>query len=303
MEGGAGLKALVLGSAAGGGFPQWNSACRLCVLAWAQDPRARPRTQASVAVSADGEHWLLIGASPDLRQQILAQPALHPREGARSSPVFGVALVSADVDGIAGLLVLRESQPLEVFGEVELLSVLGANRVFEVLDPVLVRRRAISMMEAVDCGYGLTLTLLPMPGKIPLYLEDRGAREAERGQAFAAQVRAGGSTVIVAPACAEITDAVLAQLAGADVLFFDGTLFTDREMIEAGVGKKTGRRMGHVPMTGPGGSLERLAGLTCRRIFLHINNTNPVLLDGSPEREIVERPGFEVAFDGMEVAL
>ena len=251
----------------------------------------------------DGEHWLLISASPDLRQQILAQPALHPKERSRSSPVFAVVLVSADVDGIAGLLVLRESQPLEVYGEAALLSVLGANRVFDVLDPALVRRRTISTMEPVDCGYGLTLTLLPMPGKIPLYLEDRDAREAERGLAFAAQVQAGGRTLIVAPACAEITDSVLAQLANADVLFFDGTLFTDREMIEAGIGKKTGRRMGHVPMTGPGGSLEQLAGLTCRRIFLHINNTNPVLLDGSPEREAVERAGFEVAFDGMEVAL
>jgi len=149
----------------------------------------------------------------------------------------------------------------------------------------------------------MTLTILPMPGKAPLYLEDRAAAQPAPEPTYAARVQANGRSIVIAPACAEITGAVRAQLLGADVLFFDGTLFTDSEMIDAGLGPKTGRRMGHVPISGPDGTLARLGDLPCRRVFLHINNTNPIWLDGSPERLAVERAGFEVAYDGMEVRL
>jgi pyrroloquinoline quinone biosynthesis protein B len=142
-----------------------------------------------------------------------------------------------------------------------------------------------------------------MPGKVPLYLEDRGASETEPGPNYAALLEANGRSVIVAPACAEITPSVVRHLSGADVVFFDGTLFTDDEMIVAGLGPKTGRRMGHVPISGPGGTLEGLADLPCRRILAHINNSNPILLRDSPERRTVEAAGFEIAFDGMEVQL
>jgi pyrroloquinoline quinone biosynthesis protein B len=294
------MKGLVLGSAAGGGFPQWNCGCSLCALARAGDPRARPRTQVGMAATADGLHWLLIGASPDLRQQILQTPALAPR-APRHSPIAGVVLVSADIDGLAGLLTLREQQPLRIFAPAPILRILAENRLFAALDPALVERVAITPGEPMQTEGGLTLTLLEMPGKIPLYHEDRAAAAAETAATYAARLDSAGRTAIIAPACADITETVLAKLAAAHVLFFDATLYRDDEMILAGAGHKTGRRMGHVSLCGPDGALARLAGLTARRIFFHINNTNPILLDGSPERREVEARGYEVAFDGMEV--
>ncbi|MCW3473254.1 pyrroloquinoline quinone biosynthesis protein PqqB [Limobrevibacterium gyesilva] len=299
----SGLTALILGAGAGGGVPQWNCACRVCQLVRSGDARVCASTQVGVAFSADETHWLLVGASPDLRQQILKTPQLHPREGPRDSPIFATALISADVDGIAGLLVLREQQRLSVFAPGPVLEVLRRNAVFDVLNPAMVDRIHVAPLHAVDCGYGLTLTLLPMPGKVPLYLEDRAAEQPQAAPTYAALVQANGHRVIVAPACAEISDTVRSHLRLADVVFFDGTLFTDDEMITAGVGTKTGRRMGHVPVSGVGGSLEGLADLPARKIFLHINNTNPLLLNGSPERRQAEEAGFEVAFDGMEVRL
>jgi pyrroloquinoline quinone biosynthesis protein B len=295
--------AVVLGAAAGGGFPQWNCGCHLCSLVRAGDPRVRAATQASVAVSGDGESWLVVGASPDLRQQILQTPCLWPHTAGRHSPITGVLLIGGDIDAIAGLLVLRERQPLTVYAPAGLLDVLAANSVFDVLDPAMVRRVEIRPMEPFTCGGDLTVTLLPMPGKIPLYLEDRASVEAEAAPTYAALLEAGGRKVIVAPGCANITEAVRAQLRQADVLFFDGTLFTDDEMIAAGLGVKTGRRMGHTPLSGPDGTLARLADLPGRRILLHINNTNPILLSDSPERRTVEAAGFEVAYDGMEIQL
>ncbi len=297
------LTALVLGSAAGGGFPQWNCACRLCTLAWNNDPRVRSATQASLAFSADGAHWLVVGASPDLREQILANSHLHPRatDSRRNSPIMAVAVVSADVDGIAGLIVTRERQRLTLLAAAPVLDILRANPVFDVLDPALVERVALTPDEPFDVGHGLRLTLLTMPGKIPLYLEDRASATAQPAATYAAMVQAHGRTAIYAPGCAQITDAVRAKLAQADALFFDGTLFTDDEMIAAGVGTKTGLRMGHVPISGPDGSLARLSGLPGRRIYVHINNTNPVLVAGSPERAAVEAAGFTVGQDGMEV--
>jgi pyrroloquinoline quinone biosynthesis protein B len=299
----AGPKAVVLGSAAGGGFPQWNCGCRLCSLVRHGDPRVRPATQASVAVSGDGEGWLIVGASPDLRQQISQTPVLWPRADGRDSPITGVVLIGGDIDAIAGLLVLRERQPFTIYAPAALLAVLAENDVFDVLDRTLVRRVEISPMQPVSCGGNLTLTLLPMPGKVPLYRETPGATEPEAGLTYAAMLEAHGRTVVVAPACADISAAVLAQFRDADVLFFDGTLFTDDEMIEAGLGTKTGARMGHVPVSGPNGTLTGLAGLQARRILLHINNTNPILLSDSPQRRQVEAAGFEVSFDGMEVLL
>jgi len=295
--------AVVLGSAAGGGFPQWNCGCHLCNLARQGDERVRAATQASVAITGDGESWVIVGASPDLRQQLTQTPRLWPRVGGRDSPIAGVVLIGGDIDAIAGLLVLRERQPFTIYAPQALLSVLSDNDLFNVLDPAIVRRTPIQPLQPIACGGGMTLTLLPMPGKVPLYRETPGATEPEAGLTYAAMISAGGRSVIVAPACANITDDVLAQFRAADVLFFDGTLFTDDEMITAGLGTKTGTRMGHVPLSGPNGTLARLAGLPARRILLHVNNTNPILLSDSPERRQVDAAGFEVAYDGMEVRL
>jgi pyrroloquinoline quinone biosynthesis protein B len=256
-----------------------------------------------VAFSGDGESWVLVGASPDVRQQILQTERLAPRNHTRDSPITGVVLIGGDVDAIAGLLVLRERQDLTVLAPPRVLDMLAASQIFDVLDPDLVRRVEAAPLTPVQCGGGLTVTILPMPGKAPLYLEDRSAVDAASEPTYAALVQANGRSVIVAPACADITDAVRQQVSNADVLFFDGTLYRDDEMIAADLGPKTGRRMGHVPIDGPDGTLVRLADLPCRRIFLHINNTNPILLAGSPERQAVEQAGFEVAYDGMEVRL
>jgi pyrroloquinoline quinone biosynthesis protein B len=294
------MQALVLGAAAGGGFPQWNCGCPNCTLARAGDPAARPRTQASIAVTA-GQGWLLVGASPDLRQQILANPDLAPPAGTRASPITGVVLVSADIDGIAGLLTLREQHRFRLFAPAAILAVLRANAIFASLDPSLVQQIELQPHHPIETGQGLTLTLLEMPGKTPLYQEDRQAQAAAPAATYAARLDAGGQVCIIAPACARITDQVLASLAPATTLFFDGTLFTDDEMIAAGLSHKTGQRMGHVSVTGADGALARLAPLRARKIFFHINNSNPMLLEHAPERRQVEAAGFTVAFDGMRV--
>jgi pyrroloquinoline quinone biosynthesis protein B len=297
------MRCIVLGAAAGGGFPQWNCGCANCVRARAGDPAALPRTQASVAVSGDGERWLIVGASPDLRQQILATPCLAPPAGTRASPIAGVLLVSADIDGIAGLLVLREQHRFRLFAPASIMAVLAANGVFASLDAALVERVEIMPGQDFDTGFGLMAGLLEMPGKIPLYQEDRAAAAAAPAITYAARLRARGTCCVVAPACARITPAVLASLADADLLFFDGTLFTDTEMIDAGLSWKTGARMGHVSVSGPEGALAQLAGLRARKVFFHINNSNPMLLADSPQRAAVQAAGFEVSYDGMDVAL
>jgi pyrroloquinoline quinone biosynthesis protein B len=297
------MKCLVLGAAAGGGFPQWNCACRVCARARSGDPAARPRTQVSVAATADSAHWLIIGASPDLRQQILQTPALFPSGGARHSPIAGVVLLSADVDGIAGLLVLREQQALRIFAPAPILDILAQNQIFAALDSRLVERVELAPNTPVVAAPGLTLTLLPMPGKIPLYQENRNSVLAEPGATYAARLEADGRCAIIAPACADYSSVVQESLEPADVLLFDGTLFTDDEMIIEGVGHKTGRRMGHMPVSGPDGSLAKLAEHPGRCIYLHINNTNPMLLDDSPQRAEVHAAGVEVAYDGMEIVV
>jgi pyrroloquinoline quinone biosynthesis protein B len=299
----SGLTALVLGAAAGGGFPQWNCGCRLCSLARSGDPRVRSATQASIAVSGNGTEWVVIGASPDLRQQVQQNPCLWPAHAPRHSPIAAVVLLGGDVDAIAGLLVLRERQPFTVYAPAPLLDLLRQNSIFNVLDPAVVRQEPIALHEPVRCAGDVALTLLEMPGKVPLYLESHGATSAEPGPTYAARLTANGRSVIMAPACAEITEQVRQQLRDADLVFFDGTLFTDDEMITTGLGQKTGRRMGHVPISGPGGTLQALADIPGRRVLLHINNSNPILLRDSPERQQVEAAGFEVAHDGMEIVL
>lgn len=271
----------------------------------AGDPAAPPRTQASIAVSADGDRWLLINASPDLRQQIAATPALHPRPGTlRNSPIGAVLLTGAEVDTLAGLLHLRERQPFEILAAPQTLAVLDANPIFRALNPEFVGRRAILPGQAVE-ALGIAVTPYAVPGKVPLFAEqgaDPGV--AEDGEALGVAFSADGGTLHYIPGCAAMTDALRQRLAGADCVLFDGTLFHDAEMIALGAGPKTGRRMGHMPMTGPGSSVEAFAAIPVRRrVFVHINNTNPALLADSPERAILRDAGWEVAQDGMEIRL
>jgi len=296
--------AIVLGAAAGGGFPQWNCRCAVCQLAWAGDARVRPRTQASLAVSADGEAWTILNASPDLRAQVEATPALQPRRGVRDSPIAAVVLTGAEVDQVAGLLTLRERQDLTVLATAETLAALAANPIFGVLAASVVTRKVVARDQPFALPGGLTAELFAVPGKVALYLEgDDPALATETGANVGVEVACGERRLIYVPGAAAVTAGLRERLARADVVLFDGTLFVDDEMIATGTGAKTGRRMGHMPVEGADGTLAALAGLTARRILTHINNTNPILVEGSPERRKVEAAGFEIAEDGMEIML
>ncbi len=297
------LTAIVLGAAAGGGFPQWNCACPVCRLAWAGDLRVKRLTQASLAVSADRELWVLLNASPDLRAQLLATPALQPRTSPRSSPITAVILTGAEVDQVAGLLTLRERQGFALFATAETLGALAANPMLNVLGDA-VRRCATARNEPFALPGGISAELFAVPGKVALYLEDKDpALAAETGVNVGIELAYGSRRLAYVPGAAAMTPALQARLARADVVLFDGTLFTDDEMIGTGTGDKTGRRMGHLPLAGEGGTLAALAGLGGRRVLTHINNTNPILVEGSAERRKVEQTGFEVAYDGMEIVL
>lgn len=299
------MKTIILGSAAGGGLPQWNCRCTVCELARSGDPRVTPRTQSSIAVSQDGEHWLLVNASPDIRQQIGETPDLHPKTGARHSPIAAVLLTNGDVDHVAGLLTLRESQPFSLFATTTTRESVDANRIFSVANPDFVPRLPVRMDEPFEPVPGLSVDMFAVPGKVPLWLEDETMKIGEATETTVGlEIVADGRRLLYIPGCADITDAVKRRIEGADALLFDGTLWTDREMIDAGLGQKTGKRMGHVPMSGPEGSIESLAPVSIgRRIFVHINNTNPALIDDSEERETAEAAGWEVGHDGMRIEL
>ncbi|HUV32230.1 MAG TPA: pyrroloquinoline quinone biosynthesis protein PqqB [Devosiaceae bacterium] len=306
------LHVVVLGIAAGGGVPQWNCNCEVCRAA-----RERPElrsTQASIAVSADAENWYLINASPDLRQQITDTPQLHPRPGPlRHSPIAGVILTNGEVDAVAGLLSLREGSPFAVYGHRRVLSVLAENSIFNVLDDDIVPRRPIELDEAFEpqlsdgSPSGLTVEAFAVPGKPAWYLEGAlngeggGDRPGDTIGLEISETRGAGRFFFVA-ACAEVTPQLRVRLDGAPAVFFDGTLWADDELIEAGLGPKTGQRMGHVSMSGPAGAIESLAGLDIgRRMFMHINNSNPVHLPLSGQRRQAEAAGWQLPATGMEI--
>ena len=306
------IRAVVLGAAAGGAFPQWNSNSQACRRARAGDPLAPSRTQASLALSADGKHWVLLNASPDLRQQIEQTPVLQPREGLRSSPIVAVVLTGGDVDAIAGLLTLRERQPFTVLATSAVHAVLDANPVFEVLNRAIVVRQPLEpgvptplpLPDGSPCG--LYVELFAVPGKVPLYLEaaDEMPVLQENGTTVGAAVSDGNTTLFYIPGCAAMTPHLADRLRGAAAVFFDGTLWSDDEMVRAGLGPKTGQRMGHMSVSGPGGTLAAFEGLDVRRrVLMHINNSNPILLADSPERAAVNAAGWDVAWDGMEIHL
>ena len=298
------LTALVLGSAAGGGFPQWNCRCATCRLAWAGDARVRPRTQASLAVTADGENWLLINASPDLPQQLRQTKPLHPRGKRRGSPIKAVLLTGAEIDQVAGLLTLREREPFLLCATAVTLATLAENAMFGVLASDVVTRKAVVPAAPFALPGGLQAQLFTVPGKVPLYLEGENPDTASETAAnVGVEICAANARMVYIPAAAAVTAAIMGRIRVADVLFFDGTLFRDDEMIATGTGTKTGRRMGHMPIDGEHGSLAALEGVAGRRLYVHVNNTNPILVAGSPERVRVERNGWEVAEDGMEIAL
>jgi pyrroloquinoline quinone biosynthesis protein B len=248
-----------------------------------------------------------------LRLQIEATAALHPREGLRSSPISGVVVPGGDVDALAGLLHLRERHRFSVYAPERVLAVIAANPIFGVLAPDCVERRELPLDERVElagssCSSGLAVTAFAVPAKVPLYLERAGEDPllSEEGDAVGLEIIDTGTarSIFFIPGCAAMTDGVRRRLARSALVFFDGTLWRDDEMIRLGVGTKTGRRMGHMSMSGEDGTIAAFRDLgVARRIFIHINNSNPVLLEDSPERRIAEAAGWEIAYDGMEVRL
>ncbi|VFR32058.1 Coenzyme PQQ synthesis protein B [plant metagenome] len=310
------MQVLVLGAGAGGGFPQWNCNTPRSRAAREGHPALKPRTQASIAVSADGERWLLVNASPDFRQQQLAAPVLWPREGLRDSPIKAVTLTGGELDHITGLLSMRERQPFNLYATPAVLDLLARNPVFDALHPGAVQRSAIELdapfrpHDPTGRPLGLTVRPYTVPGKVPLFME-AGAGDDLRGSADTTvglhiAEDGGGAGLHFIPGCAAIDDALRARLDGADLLLFDGTLWRDDEMQLAGVGEKTGARMGHISVThlgdpdAPGGLLHALAGVAIgRRLLIHVNTTNPVLDERSAERALLRERGWDVAEDGM----
>jgi pyrroloquinoline quinone biosynthesis protein B len=262
----------------------------------------RVRTQASLAVTGDGESWVLLNASPDLPQQIRDSRALHPRSGVRGSAIKAVVLTGAEIDQIAGLLSLREREPFSLIATAVTHETLASNPVFGVLAADVVTRQVACPTDPLQLPGGLRAVLFEVPGKVPLYLES-GHPTAADGSNVGIEIAADGGRIAYVPGAARVTSGMLERLMRVDVVFFDGTLFRDDEMIASGVGVKTGRRMGHMPIDGEAGSLAALAPIAARRIFVHINNTNPILVEGSRERLWVERNGWEIAKDGMEIVL
>ena len=298
------MRVRILGSAAGGGFPQWNCHCETCQAA-RTGTRARPRTQSSLAIRGNEGPWFLVNASPDARQQ-LEQLAPEDADDVRAAPIAGVLLTDAEIDHTAGLLLLRESgTPVRIFGDD------GVERALRDGYPVLaVLERYCGVewktlepeSETPLPASSLVVEPFHVGGDAPRYLSGSGAELEASGFVF--RDRAGDGVVSYVPGLARLDDAVLSRFAVSDLVLVDGTFWREDELARLGISERSARDMGHVPLSGPGGTLEALAALQRpRKALVHINNTNPILLEDSPERNAVARAGVEVAYDGMEVEL
>lgn len=297
----------VLGSAAGGGSPQWNCGCPVCAAV-----RARPglaRTQSSVAVSSDSRRWFLINASPDVRAQIEAFPALHPR-GDRTTPIEAVLLTDAELDHTLGLLLLREARALRLYATPAVHKTLtdgsGLLRTLERYCPV--DWRAVVPGVDIPLADGLTCRALDAPTTKRTRFGPGvdgghvGGSVDGRVVGYRLTDERSGGTLVYLPGVQALTPALRADIRGCRCLLIDGTCWRDDELVRLGLAGKTSREMGHLPIDGPDGSLAQLPSLGAgRTIFVHMNNTNPILLDDAPERRIVADSGMEVAMDGLEV--
>jgi pyrroloquinoline quinone biosynthesis protein B len=307
------LRVVVLGAAAGGGVPQWNCGCRVCGAARTDHPELQS-TQASLAISADGAHWFLINASPDLRQQLTNAPQLHPASGhLRHSPISGVILTNGEIDAIAGLLSMREGWPFAIYAHQKVLATLKANSVFNVLNEKNVQRRPIEIDHVFEptlpdgSPSGIEILPFEVTGKGAWYLEGERREGTEAaGDTLGLRIRdkATGKFFLFIAACATVTDDLKSKLKGAPLVFFDGTVWRDDEMIVAGLATKTGQSMGHIAMSGEHGAIAALESLGIeRKIFLHINNSNPAWFADSEERQAAERAGWSIPTDGTEITL
>jgi pyrroloquinoline quinone biosynthesis protein B len=304
------MRIKLLGSAAGGGFPQWNCNCRNCESSRGGTFRGKSRTQTQVAVSDDDRAWYLLNASPDLRLQIEATPSLHPRNGRRDSPIGGVLLTSGDIDQIAGLLSLRELQTFRVYCTASIRRILqGDNSVFAMLNRVpeqvswkeIVSDETFPLMTPDGNASGIGCTVLSLGSRYPAYVSRERAASLKAEEALLGLILASssGGRFAYMPAVPVVDDSLRQRLENCDVILFDGTFWSDDELIRVQGSGSTAREMGHIPVCGAEGSLCKLAGLSCpRKIFVHINNTNPMLDESGPEYAQVRAAGWEVAEDG-----
>jgi pyrroloquinoline quinone biosynthesis protein B len=298
-----------MGTAAGGGFPQWNCRCRCCQTARTDPEAAWPRTQSSVAVSSDGSHWFLLNASPDVREQLTRLPSEGASAAIRHVPIEGIVLTDAELDHSLGIVLLREAKYLPLYATEAIRSVLECD------SRILPVARAFADMPCTDMPLDTPLELVRRDG-VPSGLSveafcvpadpPRFASSAPAGHTVGLEVRevATGRRCMFLPGCGGLSPALLDRLAGADVLLFDGTFWNDDEPIRLSISTRTAREMDHLPISGPGGSLEQLTALPCRhRLYTHINNTNPILIEGSPERAQVVSAGLGVGYDGLRMTV
>ena len=302
----------VLGSAAGGGFPQWNCGCPNCVGVRRGSIRAVARTQESVAVSADGDSWFLLNASPEIRQQLESFEKLHPRS-LRDTPIQGIVLSNGDLDHCLGLLSLRESQPLALYSSERILTGFSEGNV---LYRTLQRFDGQAVWHLLELGgkeqplrllngaeSGLSMRAFAAPGKAALHLDQSNPVPGDNFGVVIRDVKTGKSLAYI-PAVGESSAEVVAAASAADAVFFDGTFWSSDELIALGASTRRAEDMAHWPISGAGGSLRFLAELPrARRVYIHINNTNPMLREDSAERAELNAAGVEVAFDGMELSL
>ena len=313
------MRVKILGAAAGGGFPQWNCACLNCGALRAGTFSGKARSQTQVAISADGNQWFLLGASPDLRAQIEATPELQPRDGLRQSPIAGSVLANADVDHTLGLLLLRELQPLRVHATASVRRILTEdNSMFAMLQRVPAQvawtdfdaGETFSLSNPAGKASGVTCRAISLGTHYPAYVSARRQTELNAAEASLGLIIESptGRRLAYMPAVPEINETVLREIESADVLLFDGTFWSDDELIRIQGSGQTARQMGHVPISSPispkDGSLIRLAGVSRpRKIYLHINNTNPILNYSGREYREVRDAGWEIAEDGWQFDL
>ena len=254
-------------------------------------------------MSVDGKEWALVNCSPDIREQISNSPHLQPQNGVRHSPIKSIVLTNGDIDHIGGLISLREGHSFTVWASKSVLQQLQSNDIFGVLNADLVKLHEIETGTEFLPLPGLKISSFDVPGKVPLYQETGTIPDVDRsGHTIGLHIEAESKRLSYVPGCGAIDSQLLSDLSSTDTLLFDGTVWKDDEMKAAGVGTKTGRRMGHIPVSGDDGSIQGLQSLGAhRRIFIHLNNTNPLLVEGSAERKQAEAIGWEVGFDGMEI--
>jgi|SRR5215469_12229986 len=308
----------ILGSAAGGGFPQWNCACPNCRALRAGSFHGKPRTQAQLAISADSEHWFLLGASPDLRAQIESNPELHPRASdriTRHSPICGAVLLNADIDHVLGLLLLRELQPLNAYATRSVRQILTEdNSMFAMLQRVdrqlrwndITPGKMFSLNTPDGEHTGLRCTACSLGTHFPAYVSSKRSATLDSNEASLGLIvgAPSGKRLAYLPAVPQITNELLSELDRSDVLLFDGTFWSEDELIRIQGSGQTAQQMGHVPVSSATGSLAQLAHLKCpRKIYMHINNTNPLLNEDSPEHRQVRDSGWEMAEDGWQFEL